>query len=165
MLFIPSKFEKHPIRPVQFLVIFVSGAKETLTGDEENYEENKTNFEGAYLKDSWTNLAQIWYGRGVPPQEIFHRKKRLFLFSCYCSKNAHFLVSCKIHTFLSHAQTHWLSLTTQHTIMYNCSKCISCFLVATCLFTLHKCTCTVIKNYKHCVTLLYISTQKKTAKL
>ena len=34
------------------------------------YEEDKTNFERAYLENRWTNLAQIWYGRCTSPSEV-----------------------------------------------------------------------------------------------
>ena len=34
--------------------------KEAENEDEEKYEENKTNFEGAYLSDGWMDSTQIW---------------------------------------------------------------------------------------------------------
>ena len=44
--------------------------------DEEKYEENKMNFEGVHLKNSLTDLVQIWYER-CPTQVMFHRKNEL----------------------------------------------------------------------------------------
>ena len=45
------------------------------------YKENKTNFEGAYLKDSYrnTNLAQIWYKRCLTLRNVSQRKWEIFV--------------------------------------------------------------------------------------
>ena len=47
--------------------------KEEFTEGEEKYEENKTNFEGAYLENGLTDLAQIrnW---GCPTPREFAQK-------------------------------------------------------------------------------------------
>ena len=71
--------------------------------EEEKYEENKTNFEGAYLGKSLADSAQIW-NWGCPPQGNSHRKFRVFLVrECWATDawKQHFLYSCKIHICLS----------------------------------------------------------------
>ena len=52
--------------------IFVSVAKKVV--EEEKYELQKTNFEGAYLKDSLTYLAQIWNERFAIPRDVSQKK-------------------------------------------------------------------------------------------
>ena len=73
MLIIHFIFEKIPIRLVQVMAIFVSGAKRKTNAEEdkEKYKEHKTNFEGTCLK-GWTDLAQICM---EDFQGMFHRKK------------------------------------------------------------------------------------------
>jgi len=45
---------------------------------EEKYEENKTNFEGAYLGNGMVDSAQIWNWR-CPSRGNLHRKFCVFL--------------------------------------------------------------------------------------
>ena len=67
---------------------------------EEKYEENKTNFEGVYLRNGLVDSAQIrnW---GAPPQRNLYRKICVFLLrECQATDvwKRHFLYSCKINT-------------------------------------------------------------------
>ena len=45
--------------------------------DEEKYEENKTNFEGAYLSDGWEDSTRIW-NRRCPTSREFSQQNWLF---------------------------------------------------------------------------------------
>jgi len=77
-------------------------------------EENKTNFEGAYLGNSSADSAQIWNWR-CPTLRKSHRKFHVFLFRECWAKVAwkrRFLYSCKIHTCLSRVLVSW---TARHT--------------------------------------------------
>jgi len=47
---------------------------------EEKYEENKTNFEGAYLGNGLADSAQIWNWRCPTPRELT-QKFHVFLFN------------------------------------------------------------------------------------
>ena len=48
--------------------------KVILTEVKEKGKENKTNFEDAYLKNGWTDLAQNWYGRFPTTRNAFPEK-------------------------------------------------------------------------------------------
>ena len=41
---------------------------------EEKYKENKMNFEGAYLKNHWTDLAQFWNRRCLTPRDFSQKR-------------------------------------------------------------------------------------------
>ena len=54
--------------------------KEEKKEGEEKYEENETNFEGAYLRKGLVDSAQIWNWRCPTPSELANRK--FFVFFC-----------------------------------------------------------------------------------
>ena len=67
MLLQPSKFEVNQLKHVQ---VIESGTKKA---EDEKYEENKINFEGAYLSDGWVDSTQIWNRRCSTPREFLQQ--------------------------------------------------------------------------------------------
>ena len=66
--------------------------------DEEKYEENTMNFEGAYLSDSLADSTQIWERRCSTLKKFSQQNWLIFvqaLLSYECVKNSIFLVSVK----------------------------------------------------------------------
>ena len=63
------------------MAIFLQAVqREKLTEENKGkHKENKMNFEGVYLKDSWTDLA--W--KMSHPEEFLTEKNGLYLFSHY----------------------------------------------------------------------------------
>ena len=55
MHLLPSKFEVNGLKHAR---VIANGGKRN-----KNHEENKTNFEDAYLSDGWADLTHIWNRR------------------------------------------------------------------------------------------------------
>ena len=75
----------------------------------EKYEENKVNFEGAYLGNSLADSAQIWNWRCPTPRE-FTQKFRVLLFRECGATDAwkrRSLYSCKVRTCLLRPRVSW----------------------------------------------------------